>query len=60
LTTADGIIFASPNHYDKVSAAFKNAYDWISFTQNPQMPSPIREKPAAFMVCSLGDGHKTV
>ena len=56
---AHAVIFASPEHNYKVSAALKNAYDWISFTHDPKIVSPIREKAAALIVCCLSDGLKT-
>lgn len=56
---AHAVIFASPEHNTKVSAALKNAYDWISFTHNLEIAPPIRGKPAALIVSSLSGGIKT-
>lgn len=46
---ADGVIVAFPNHNDLVSAAFKNAYDWISINDGS---CPVKEKPFAMMSSS--------
>lgn len=59
IAQANAVLFASPEHNAKVSAVLKNTYDWISFTPNLQVAPPIREKPAALMVCSLSGGLKT-
>jgi len=38
----DGLIFIVPEFFGKVSPAFKNAFDWLSYSHNAESPSPIR------------------
>ena len=47
--TLDGLIFVVPEFFGKVSPAFKNIYDWLSYSPNAEHPSPIRGMPACMI-----------
>lgn len=58
IQNADAILVATPEHNYKISAALKNAYDWLSFTDNLEIAPPVKFIPAAIMACSLTGGEK--
>ena len=57
VSEADGVIVAFPNHNDLVSAALKNAYDWISINDGS---CPVKEKPFAMMSTSQNGSTKAL
>jgi chromate reductase len=47
---ADAVFFSVPEYNSKVSAALKNAYDWLSFSMDPaNSPAPMKEKVAGMI-----------
>lgn len=42
IMNCDGLIFIVPEFFGKVSPAFKNIYDWLSYSPDAEHPSPIR------------------
>jgi chromate reductase len=51
----DALLFAVPEYIGKVSPAFKNAYDWLSYSPTVAYPSPILKKPAVMITLGPGD-----
>jgi NAD(P)H-dependent FMN reductase len=49
----DGLLFVVPEFFGKVSPAFKNVYDWLSYSPDAEHPSPIRGMSACLV--SVGD-----
>lgn len=60
ITHSDAVIFCTPEHNLKISAALKNAYDWISFTDNPKNAPPARNLIAGAITCSYTGGERAV
>ena len=60
IANADAILFVTPQFFGKVSPALKNAYDWISYSPNLQMPSPIRNIPASMITIGKGEDGSLV
>ena len=54
---SDAVIFAVPERNGLVSAAFKNAYDWLSFVypMNGPVP-PMNGKPGGLLVTGKNGG----
>ena len=46
---SEGLIFAVPEFFGKVSPAFKNIFDWLSWSPNAEHPAPLRGMPACMI-----------
>jgi len=53
---ADGLLFVVPEFFGKVSPAFKNIYDWLSYSPDADHPSPIRGMTACMISVGGNDG----
>jgi NAD(P)H-dependent FMN reductase len=58
ISRCHALLICTPEHNLKTSAALKNAYDWISFSENPEMPSPIKYLVCGVIGCSPTGGAK--